>query len=123
MQLPSFDVDPSKFAGRLEERLWKPLLAGQVMLVMFWHSVGESGYCPAGHRKTQQTSLMMVLPGWHGGEVLFVVVVVLQPRVVHDFKDISIGPLLPIAEKVSIEVPIMFEGINFIWFCPTDNPP
>jgi len=26
---------------------------------------------------------MMVLPGWHGGEVLFLVAVVLQPRVVH----------------------------------------
>jgi hypothetical protein len=33
--------------------------------------------------KTQQTPLMVVLPGWHGGEVLFVVVVVLQPIVVH----------------------------------------
>ena len=73
--------------------------------------------------KTQQTSLMMTLLGAHGGEVLFVVVVLLQPRVVHDFKDISIGPLLPIAEKVLKDVPIMFEGINFIWFCPTDNPP
>ena len=65
----------------------------------------------------------MVLPGRHGGEVLLVVVVVLQPRVVHVFKDISIGPLLPIAENVSTEVPIAFEGINFIWVCPTDNPP
>ena len=35
--------------------------------------------------KTQQTSLMMTLLGAHGGEVLFVVVVVLQPRVVHVF--------------------------------------
>ena len=85
VQVPSFDVDPSKVAGRLAERLWKPLPAGQVMLVMFWHSVGESGgYCPGGHMKTQQTPLMVVLPGWHGGEVLFVVVVVLQPIVVHD---------------------------------------
>jgi len=25
---------------------------------------------------------MMVLPGWHGGEVLFVVAVVLQPSIV-----------------------------------------
>ena len=85
VQVPSFDVDPSRVAGRLAERLWKPLPAGQVMLVMFWHSVGESGgYCPGGHMKTQQTPLMVVLPGWHGGEVLFVVAVVLQPIVVHD---------------------------------------
>ena len=115
-------MDPSKVAGFLAEGLWKPTPIGQVMLVMFEHSVVELWYCPAGHMKTQQTSLMMTLLGAHGGEVLFVVVVLLQPRVVHDFKDISIGPLVPIAEKVSIKVPIMFEG-NFIWFCPTDNPP
>ena len=85
-------MDPSRVAGRLAERLWKPLPAGQVVLVMFWHSVGESGgYCPGGHMKTQQTPLMVVLPGWHGGEVLFVVVVVLPPRVVHVCILVSIG--------------------------------
>ena len=89
VQVPSFDVDPSRVAGRLAEKLWKPLPAGQVVLVMFWHSVGESSwYCPTGHMKTQQTSLMVTLLGAHGGEVLFVVVVMLQPMVEHDCRDV-----------------------------------
>ena len=33
---------------------------------------------------------MMVLLGAHGGDVLFVIVVVLQPRVVHAFNAISL---------------------------------
>ena len=92
VQLLSFDVDPSILDELLAEGLWKPTPLGQVVLVMFWHSVGESGgYCPGGHMKTQQTPLMVVLPGWHGGEVLFVVVVVLPPRVVHVCILVSIG--------------------------------
>ena len=83
MQLPSFDVEPSRVDDLLAEGLWNPLPMGQVMLVMFLHSVSESWYCPAGHMKTQQASLMMTLLGAHGGEVLFVVVVMLQPIVVH----------------------------------------
>ena len=35
VQLPSFDVDPSKAADLLAERLWKPTPPGQVVLVMF----------------------------------------------------------------------------------------
>ena len=35
--------------------------------------------------KTQQTLLMVTLLGAHGGEVLFVVVVLLQPRVVQEY--------------------------------------
>ena len=35
--------------------------------------------------KTQQTSLMMVLAGGHGGDVLLVVVAVLHPIVVQEF--------------------------------------
>ena len=46
---------------------------GQVTLVMFEHSVVELWYCPGGHMKTQQTSLMMTLLGAHGGEVELVV--------------------------------------------------
>jgi hypothetical protein len=38
--------------------------------------------------KTQQTSLMVTLLGAHGGEVLFVVVVMLQPMVEHDCRDV-----------------------------------
>jgi len=63
----------------LAERLWNPKPTGHVVLVMFWHSVGESWYCPGGHMKAQQTSLMMTLLGWHGGEMLLLVMVVLHP--------------------------------------------
>ena len=91
VQIPSFVVAPSKANGLCEEGLWKPVPMGHVVLVMFWHCVGDTWYCPAGHMKTQQMPLMMVLAGAHGGEVLLVVEVVLQPRVVHDCAAIETG--------------------------------
>ena len=83
VQIPSFVVAPSKANGLCAEGLWKPVPMGHVVLVMFWHCVGERWYCPAGHMKTQHTSFFIVLVGGHGGKVLFVVVLLLQPRVVH----------------------------------------
>ena len=54
--------------------------------------MGESSwYCPTGHMKTQQTSLMIVLSGGHGGEVLFMAAVVLHPNELHDFKPKCFG--------------------------------
>ena len=83
VQIPSFVVAPSQANGLCAEGLWKPVPMGHVVLVMFWHCVGERWYRPAGHMKTQHTSFFIVLVGGHGGKVLFVVVLLLQPRVVH----------------------------------------
>ena len=41
--------------------------------------------------KTQQTSLVIVLSGGHGGEVLFMAAVVLHPNELHDFKPKCFG--------------------------------
>ena len=120
VQLPSFDVDPSKVAGFFAEGLWKPLPAGQVMLVMFLHSVSESWYCPAGHMKTQQTSLMMTLLGAHGGAVELVVEVVLQPIVVHvctlTVVTVEPMPMLLICPTIVLKfwLPVTLNGSNVI---------
>ena len=74
-------MDPFRVTEFIAEGLWKPMPAGHVAVVMFWHSVGVRWNCPEGHSKTKHSFSKIILLGRHGGVVLLVVVVVPQPSV------------------------------------------
>ena len=105
--MPSFDVEPSRVDGLRAEGLWNPLPMGQVELIMFWHSVDERWYCPAGHMKTQQTPLMSSLLGAHGGAVEPVGEVRRQPNILQATKSMVTGLVAaPVKGTISLSAPV-----------------
>ena len=79
--------------------------------------------------KTQQTSLMMTLLGAHGGEVLFVVVVVLQPITVQLFAiiigtfastflidtDLAVDPTVYVIDAFNIAMSFAESALSYIF--------